>query len=488
MKMGKRWLCFLAFCAALCVPVLASEVGPYTIHGVRDGDKFTVSFSAVRVGEATVTIFDPFGGPDGEPLGKETVTVTLLTPAPGCKTAIPQSAEFFQDEPCVSVLSTNGNLWSGFMFPEGHASARHVKMVPGRTDDWEPNRGIFIFTDTGAYLILTNPETPHYDGYAPLVIEGHSLVDESGGLSYALAFESVKTETKTVMLRGMWDDEEGFDGTGYSEYESEQVTLVTVRPGSRGSLFGNNTGTEFGGLYVESGNADGNNRYTFWEGGALDGLSYDVLPRQEAGLNFANVYESARKCWIPLRSTGNQRYLIRLDTASSFEDVSASAYYACPALWAVSEGVTNGVTADTFAPNNTCTRAQILTFIWRYSGSPEPTISNPFKDVSPDNYYYKPALWACEQGMMTGREFQASTLCTRAAAVQYLWILAGRPSVGEGRTFSDVSPGAEYTQAVSYAAERGITAGTSETEFSPDNTCTRAQIVTFLYRYHAFKD
>ncbi|MBQ7680787.1 MAG: S-layer homology domain-containing protein, partial [Oscillibacter sp.] len=171
---------------------------------------------------------------------------------------------------------------------------------------------------------------------------------------------------------------------------------------------------------------------------------------------------------------------------SGFEDVGASAYFACPVVWAVSGGVTNGVWASSFAPHNTCTRAQILTFIWRYSGSPEPAIANPFKDVSPDNYYYKPALWAHEQGMITGREFQGSTLCTRAAAVQYLWILAGRPSVGAGKTFSDVSPGAEYAQAVSYAAERGITAGTSETEFSPNNTCTRAQIVTFLYRYHAF--
>ena len=482
MKMGKRWLCFLALCAVLCVPALASEAAPYTIHGVTPQGKFTVTFSAVSVGEATVTVFDPFGG-DGASLHSTTLPVTLLTPAPGCKVAIPQATEFVENEPCIPALSANGNLWRGFAFPTDTARARNLRLTPGNMDDWEDDRGLFIdakpLTTAGAwgeevYLFLknpvANPSRNAQNGYSTLFIEGGNVT----GANCVLAFESVKTEAQSVLYRG---DE--------SDYAAREMTVVKVRPGSRTYVYGGNmNGADWGGdLYVECGEADGGNRYTFRNGGAWATLFADVLAAQSPRGDFYNVYQSQSQCWT---LGGNHDYLIQLDTESGFEDVGASAYFACPVVWAVSGGVTNGVWASSFAPHNTCTRAQILTFIWRYSGSPEPAIANPFKDVSPDNYYYKPALWAHEQGMITGREFQGSTLCTRAAAVQYLWILAGRPSVGEGKTFSDVSPGAEYAQAVSYAAERGITAGTSETEFSPNNTCTRAQIVTFLYRYHAF--
>lgn len=168
--------------------------------------------------------------------------------------------------------------------------------------------------------------------------------------------------------------------------------------------------------------------------------------------------------------------------SNSFNDVAAGAYYYDAVQWAVSRQITAGTTATTFSPNTTCTNGQILTFLWRAKGQPEPTISNPFTDVGESAYYYKAALWAYENGMVSGASLGADTPCTRSQTVTYLWKLAGQPAAASASAFADVEGGAEYAQAVSWAVEQGITSGTSATTFAPDGTCTRGQIVTFLYR------
>lgn len=164
-----------------------------------------------------------------------------------------------------------------------------------------------------------------------------------------------------------------------------------------------------------------------------------------------------------------------------FSDVNKSNYFYAPVLWAVREGITNGTTDTTFSPQNTCTRGHILTFLWRANGSPEASISNPFPDVTPDRFFYQAALWAYEQGLIDGATFGGDTPCTRAEAVTYLWKLAGRPVVTP-KTFADVPSDSEYARAVSWAYAHGVTQGRTETTFDPDGICTRAQIVTFLYR------
>lgn len=167
---------------------------------------------------------------------------------------------------------------------------------------------------------------------------------------------------------------------------------------------------------------------------------------------------------------------------AKFTDVSATAYYADAVAWAVDKGITSG-TGDgtTFSPDATCTTAQILTFLWRANGSPAPTGSNPFSDVAADAYYADAAVWAYENGLISGSTFGGDTPATRAATVTYLWKLAGMPD-DDAVAFTDVEAGAEYAQAVAWAVKEGITSGTSATTFSPDNICTRGQIVTFLYR------
>lgn len=168
--------------------------------------------------------------------------------------------------------------------------------------------------------------------------------------------------------------------------------------------------------------------------------------------------------------------------ATGFSDVAANAYYANAVKWAVEKGITAGTSPTTFSPNDTCTTAQILTFLWRANGSPEPTIQNPFTDVKESDYFYKAAVWAYEKGMAEGQSFGGNNPCTRSATVTYLWKLEGSPVGAPSVNFSDVGTNANYTEAVAWAVTMGVTAGTSETTFSPDATCTRGQIATFLYR------
>lgn len=169
-----------------------------------------------------------------------------------------------------------------------------------------------------------------------------------------------------------------------------------------------------------------------------------------------------------------------------FTDVAADAYYADAIAWAVENGITNGTSAVTFSPNTICTRGQIVTFLWRAMGSPEPAGSTTsFTDVSTDAYYSKAVQWAVENGITQGvstTAFAPNATVTRGQTVTFLWRAANRPSVS-GSSFADVSGGAYYANAVAWAVSQGITQGTAATTFSPTDPCTRGQIVTFLYRY-----
>lgn len=167
-----------------------------------------------------------------------------------------------------------------------------------------------------------------------------------------------------------------------------------------------------------------------------------------------------------------------------FSDVREADYYAAPVLWAVEKGITAGTSDTTFSPESTCTTAQILTFLWRSQGQPEPSIKNPFSDVSAKDYYYKAALWAYEKGLISGTVFNGGTPCTRGDTVTYLWKLAGSPAASPV-AFTDVPDTADYAQAVAWAVSEGITGGTSATSFSPNSVCTRANVVTFLHRAYA---
>lgn len=164
-----------------------------------------------------------------------------------------------------------------------------------------------------------------------------------------------------------------------------------------------------------------------------------------------------------------------------FSDVQQGAYYYDAVQWAVGREITTGTGENTFSPDMTCTTSQILTFLWRANSSPEPSVANPFTNVSDDAYYAKAAVWAHESGLVSGTVFDGDSRCTRLSTVIYLWTLAGKPSAASA-SFSDVPSDPDAVSAVSWAVENGITTGTGDNMFSPDVICSRGQIMTFLYR------
>ena len=167
-----------------------------------------------------------------------------------------------------------------------------------------------------------------------------------------------------------------------------------------------------------------------------------------------------------------------------FTDVAEGAYYYDAVLWAAENGITGGTSATTFGPNVTVTRAQMMTFLWRAHGSPKATGSNPFTDVSTSDYYYDAVLWAVANGITSGISadtFGPNNAVTRAQAVTFQWRASGSPAVS-GNSFGDVSADAYYANAVAWAVNKSITGGTGNNQFSPDMPVTRAQAVTFLYR------
>ena len=179
----------------------------------------------------------------------------------------------------------------------------------------------------------------------------------------------------------------------------------------------------------------------------------------------------------------NATFVKEVET-SPFSDVSTSAYYYEAVKWAQEKGITGGIGNGLFGPNQPCTRAQIVTFLWRAAGSPEPKAMSSFADVSTDAYYAKAVAWAVENGITTGTgdgKFSPDATCTRAQSVTFLFRAIGK-LVDSKAEFSDVLTDSYYANAVAWAVENGVTNGIGNGLFGPDNSCTRAQIVTFLYR------
>ena len=219
--------------------------------------------------------------------------------------------------------------------------------------------------------------------------------------------------------------------------------------------------------------------------------AYFILTHQDGTTSYApidvnsmtkngNSYTASfKKCETPVVLTVGQTIT---EDAPRFMDVPADAYYAVPVAWAVDKKITSGTSLTTFSPANTCTRAHILTFLWRAVGSPKDSSGNHFNDVCSDDYFYNAALWAYDMGMVEGESFEGDLACTRAATVTYLWQCAGSPEPDGECNFDDVPADAPYAEAVAWAVENNITTGTSATTFSPNMVCDRGQIVTFLHR------
>ena len=229
---------------------------------------------------------------------------------------------------------------------------------------------------------------------------------------------------------------------------------VTVKP---------NEGYELGSLAVKDANGD-------------------LLPLADLGSGKFGFVMPASKVSV-------EANFVKSAASTGFADVPANAFFADAVKWAVDKGVTNGLTETMFGPYEPCTRGQIITFLWRAAGSPEPKTAVSFTDVPAGSYYAKAVAWAIENGITNGvteTTFAPDATCTRGQGVTFLY-RALKGSAGATSSFVDVPANAFYADAVGWAVSGKVTDGTSNTTFSPDDNCTRGQIVTFLYRAYQGK-
>ena len=225
------------------------------------------------------------------------------------------------------------------------------------------------------------------------------------------------------------------------------------------------------------------NKLTVLDVSAVPNL-LDALENGEKTVNKAEgfvKYESEQgHIWMDLGQK-------TIPVTNCFSDVGSDDFFYDAVLWAYQNDITAGTSKTKFSPYKTCTREQVVTFLWRAMGCQEPTgTNNPFKDVPADAYYTEAVLWAVENGITNGKsrtKFGVGDPCTRGQVVTFLWRAEGEPEpTSAANPFKDVSEADYFYKAVLWAVEKGVTNGTSKTKFSPANTCTRAQVVTFLYR------
>ena len=215
-------------------------------------------------------------------------------------------------------------------------------------------------------------------------------------------------------------------------------------------------------------------------GYAFTSSTTGTINGEAADTRFSDVYSGD---WFAYLS-----YTWYVKGDGTYSDVPAGAYYYEPVKWATLNEITTGTSRTTFSPSVACTRAQVVTFLWRAAGKPEPSLdTSTFTDVDKNSYYYKAVLWAVENGITTGYNsttFGPNDSCTRCQVVTFLYRDAGQPSVsGITNPFTDIGSSEYYTNAVLWAYKNGITTGTTATTFSPNNTCLREHVVTFLYRW-----
>ena len=206
-------------------------------------------------------------------------------------------------------------------------------------------------------------------------------------------------------------------------------------------------------------------------------------------VNITAYYPADNATWTEdvMQNYGGTITWVPYNPGNPFTDVPVDSFYEAPVLWALENGITTGASETSFNPNGQCLRAQVVTFLHRAAENPQPVSTvNPFTDVKPTDFFYKPVLWAVEEGITNGvsaTEFGSYAVCNRAAVVTFLWRAAGSPApTSTANPFTDVKTTDFFYKPVLWAIENGITNGVSATEFGPTADCNRAQVVTFLYR------
>ena len=354
-----------------------------------------------------------------------------------------------------------------------------------------------------SYAIQTGDKAP--DLTAPILGEHYTVDGLFGGdtlggtvvLTYEKNGTPVTPDTSTagtydIALSGVTEPA----GGNYEPLVLKNGTLtVSARQSSGGSSSGSHTT-----IYPVISSPAKNGSVSLNTHGASKGSTVTITVKPNDGYELDKLTVTDKDGnRLSLSDKGNGKYTFTMpagkvsvdasfaaiQTAASFRDVKQGDYFYDAVKWAVEKGITEGTSADTFSPGASCTRAQMVTFLWRAAGSPAPkSAANPFKDISANDYYYNAVLWAVENGITSGTgadTFSPTATVSRGQTVTFLYRAAGSPAVSGG-SFSDVAANAYYAKAVAWASQNNITSGTGNGKFSPNADCTRGQIVTLLYR------
>ena len=331
-------------------------------------------------------------------------------------------------------------------------------------------------------LTVTSNGVPT-EGKIAVICDGITVTENKDGTFSATLPNETKTYTFTASYAG--DD---------NHAEASNTCRVSVTRHTSSSSSSNPTysvttpsKSENGGVAVSSKNARKGDAVTVTvtpdAGYQLDKLT--VTDKDGKELKLTDKGDGKYSFTMPDGKVEVKAVFAKKVETSPFDDVSADAYYNQAVQWAQEKGITDGISSNLFGPKQPCTRSQIVTFLWRAAGSPEPKgTAAGMTDVVPGSYYAKAVAWAVENGITTGTAegtFSPDATCTRAQAVTFLARAQNAKATGK-TAFSDVPADSYFADAVAWAQANGVTTGTSETTFSPDNDCTRAQIVTFLYR------
>ena len=323
-------------------------------------------------------------------------------------------------------------------------------------------------TSTLVTAVSGNDEPVSINGQALSTGGSATVAIPKSGTTNIVVGIGAKTYTLTILRNSGTGGNEGGGGSGYSYY------TIKATAGAGGSI------SPSGNVSVREGR-DQTFTITPDKGYAvsnvkIDGKSIGAVK----SYTFENVSRTHTIEVIFMKANGNPQ-------TGVFVDVATGSYYEDAVDWAVENGITKGTDDTHFSPDGICTRAQAVTFLWRAAGSPEPeTRAMPFADIPVGSYYYDAVLWAVENGITKGTSdttFTPNMTCTRAQIVAFLWRSEKSPAAGTANPFADVKSTAYYADAVLWAVKENITKGTTNTTFSPDADCTRAQIVTFLYRF-----
>ena len=327
-------------------------------------------------------------------------------------------------------------------------------------------------TSTLVTAVSGNGEPVSINGQALSTGGSATVAIPNSGKTNIVVGIGAKTYTLTILRNSGTGGNGGGGGSGYSYY------TIKATAGSGGSI------SPSGNVSVREG-SDQTFTITPDKGYAVSNVKIDG---KRIGAVKSYTFENVRRTHtievIFMKANGNPQ-------TGVFVDVATGSYYEDAVDWAVENGITKGTDDTHFSPDGICTRAQAVTFLWRTAGSPEPeTRTMPFTDVPVGSYYYDAVLWAVENGITKGPSdttFSPNAICTRAQSVTFLYRASGSPAVSGSAEFSDVSTTAFYADAVAWAAKKGITTGIGGGLFGSGNDCTRAQIVTFLYRNYQSK-